>query len=114
MKFFGKSLLWTMALAIAGSTAGVVQASAQDRDRDRDNWKHQDKDWAKRQERERKERENEWRRYHDNGYYNNSRSNNGYYGPYSKTPAGALLVANGASASLSDRGWVSLTLKTTF
>ncbi|HZZ91294.1 MAG TPA: DUF1302 domain-containing protein [Usitatibacter sp.] len=39
---------------------------------------------------------------------------NGYYGQYSTNPAGALLVANGASASLSDRGWVSLTFKTTF
>ena len=39
---------------------------------------------------------------------------NGYYGNYSTTPAGALNVPNGASASLSDRGWVSLTFKTTF
>jgi hypothetical protein len=40
---------------------------------------------------------------------------NGYYGNYSTNPAnGALAVANGTSASLSDRGWVSLTFKTTF
>jgi len=44
----------------------------------------------------------------------------GYYGNYSTTPTGAtpaggvLGVPNGANASLSDRGWVSLTLKTTF
>ncbi len=38
----------------------------------------------------------------------------GYYGDYSTTAAGALLVPNGANASLSDRGWVSLTFKTTF
>jgi hypothetical protein len=31
------------------------------------------------------------------------------------TPAGGVMgVPNGANASLSDRGWVSLTLKTTF
>jgi hypothetical protein len=45
---------------------------------------------------------------------------NGYYGNYSTsptpaTPAGGVLgVANGVNASLSDRGWVSLTFKTTF
>ena len=45
---------------------------------------------------------------------------NGYYGDYSTnpttaTPAGGVLgVPNGANASLSDRGWVSLTFKTTF
>jgi len=45
---------------------------------------------------------------------------NGYYGNYSTTPTpvtpagGVLGVPNGANASLSDRGWVSLTLKTTF
>ena len=45
---------------------------------------------------------------------------NGYYGDYSTnptaaTPAGGVLgVPNGANSSLSDRGWVSLTLKTTF
>ena len=39
----------------------------------------------------------------------------GYYGNYSTNPAtGALLVPNGTTASLSDRGWVSLTLKATF
>jgi hypothetical protein len=43
-----------------------------------------------------------------------------YYGDYSTTPTGAtpaggvLGVPNGASASLSDRGWLSLTFKTTF
>ncbi len=41
-------------------------------------------------------------------------SYNGYFGNYSTTPAGALNVANGTFASLSDRGWVSLTFKTTF
>jgi len=45
---------------------------------------------------------------------------NGYYGQYSTNPTGAtpaggvLGVPNGANSSLSDRGWVSLTLKTTF
>jgi Protein of unknown function (DUF1302) len=39
----------------------------------------------------------------------------GYYGDYSTNPAnGALAVANGVPASLSDRGWISLTFKTTF
>ena len=44
----------------------------------------------------------------------------GYYGNYSTTPTGAtpaggvMGVPNGANASLSDRGWVSLTFKTTF
>ena len=44
----------------------------------------------------------------------------GYYGNFSTTPTrltpqgGVLGVANGVNASLSDRGWVSLTLKTTF
>ena len=45
---------------------------------------------------------------------------NGYYGDYSTNPTGAtpkggvMGVPNGANSSLSDRGWVSLTLKTTF
>ena len=45
---------------------------------------------------------------------------NGYYGSYSTnptavTPAGGVMgVPDGANASLSDRGWVSLTFKTTF
>jgi len=39
---------------------------------------------------------------------------NGYYGDYSQTATGAMNVANGVPASLSDRGWVSLTYKTTF
>jgi hypothetical protein len=45
---------------------------------------------------------------------------NGYYGNYSTNPTGAtpaggvMGVPNGANASLSDRGWVSLTFKTTF
>ena len=45
---------------------------------------------------------------------------NGYYGDYSTNPTtatpkgGVLGVPNGANSSLSDRGWVSLTLKTTF
>ena len=44
----------------------------------------------------------------------------GYYGDYSTNPTGAtpaggvLGVPNGANSSLSDRGWVSLTFKTTF
>jgi Protein of unknown function (DUF1302) len=43
-----------------------------------------------------------------------------YYGDYSTNPTtatpqgGVMGVANGANASLSDRGWVSLTFKTTF
>ncbi len=37
-----------------------------------------------------------------------------YYGDYATNAAGAMTVANGANASLSDRGWVSLTFKTTF
>src|SRR5579872_5541135 len=32
MRFLKKQMLWTLALAVAGSTAGVVQASAQDHD----------------------------------------------------------------------------------
>ncbi len=45
---------------------------------------------------------------------------NGYYGNYSTNPTGAtpaggvMGVPNGANSSLSDRGWVSLTFKTTF
>ena len=45
---------------------------------------------------------------------------NGYYGDYSTDPTtatplgGVMGVPNGANASLSDRGWVSLTFKTTF
>jgi hypothetical protein len=38
----------------------------------------------------------------------------GYYGNYSTNAAGAATAFNGTSAALSDRGWVSLTLKTTF
>jgi len=41
-------------------------------------------------------------------------SYNGFYGNYSVTPTGAMNVANGVPASLSDRGWISLTFKTTF
>jgi hypothetical protein len=47
-------------------------------------------------------------------------SYNGYFGnfstdPTTATPAGGVMgVPNGTFASLSDRGWVSLTLKTTF
>jgi hypothetical protein len=41
-------------------------------------------------------------------------SYNGYFGNYSTTPTGAMNVANGTFAALSDRGWVSLTFKTTF
>jgi hypothetical protein len=36
MKAFQKHLLWTLTLALGGSTVGVMQATAQDRDRDRD------------------------------------------------------------------------------
>lgn len=38
----------------------------------------------------------------------------GYYGSYSTLPNGAMNVPNGVSAALSDRGFVSLTFKTTF
>jgi hypothetical protein len=39
----------------------------------------------------------------------------GYYGNYSTAGAtGAATGFNGTSAALSDRGWVSLTFKTTF
>ena len=39
----------------------------------------------------------------------------GYFGEYSTNPVtGGAAVFNGTNASLSDRGWVSLTLKTTF
>jgi len=39
---------------------------------------------------------------------------NGYYGAYATGPTGAMTVPNGANASLKDRGWLSLTFKTTF
>lgn len=38
----------------------------------------------------------------------------GYFGKYDSAANGAATVFNGSSASVSDRGWVSLTLKTTF
>ena len=39
----------------------------------------------------------------------------GYYGNIATDPAtGAMTVPNGLPASLSDRGWVSLTFKMTF
>ncbi|RZL89667.1 MAG: DUF1302 domain-containing protein [Variovorax sp.] len=38
----------------------------------------------------------------------------GFYGDYSTTPAGAMNVANGINAALSDRGHVLLTFKATF
>jgi hypothetical protein len=38
----------------------------------------------------------------------------GFYGDYSTTAAGAMNVPNGTYASLSDRGHVLLTFKTTF
>jgi Ni/Co efflux regulator RcnB len=89
MRFFKKHLLWTLALAVAGSTAGVVQASAQDHDRDdykhhdKDWNKNRDKDWNKNRDRDRDrdhDRDHEWRN-RNNGYYNNGRYNNGgYYG----------------------------------
>ena len=37
-----------------------------------------------------------------------------YFGDYSTGPNGAAAVFNGSSAAVSDRGWVSLTLKSTF
>ena len=40
---------------------------------------------------------------------------NGYYGNYARTTTGAAdILPNGSVAALSDRGWFSLTLKTTF
>jgi len=45
---------------------------------------------------------------------------NGYFGNYSNVPTGltpnggVMSIPNGANSSLSDRGWVSLTFKTTF
>jgi hypothetical protein len=41
-------------------------------------------------------------------------SYNGYFGNYSTTATGAMDLPNGTFAALSDRGWVSLTFKTTF
>ena len=41
-------------------------------------------------------------------------SYNGYFGNYSTLPTGAMNLPNGTFAALSDRGWVSLTFKTTF
>jgi len=41
-------------------------------------------------------------------------SYNGYFGNYSTTATGAMNLPNGVFAALSDRGWVSLTFKTTF
>jgi hypothetical protein len=77
MRFFKKHLLWTVALAVAGSTAGVVQASAQDHDRD--DYKHHDKDWNKHREKDRdRDHDRDWRN-RNNGYYNNGRYNNGTY-----------------------------------
>lgn len=38
----------------------------------------------------------------------------GYFGKFDSAANGAATVFNGSSASVSDRGWVSLTLKTTF
>ena len=38
----------------------------------------------------------------------------GYYGDYSTAANGAASIFNGSSASIADRGWVSLTFKTTF
>ena len=38
-----------------------------------------------------------------------------FFGDYTTDPAtGALKIANGGSALLSDRGFISLTMKTTF
>ena len=41
-------------------------------------------------------------------------SYNGYFGKYTTNAAGAMDIANGTFAALGDRGWVSLTFKTTF
>ena len=38
----------------------------------------------------------------------------GYYGDYSTAANGAATVFNGSSAAVADRGWMSLTFKTTF
>jgi len=38
----------------------------------------------------------------------------GYFGDYTTNAAGAATAFNGVFGSLSDRGWVSLTFKTTF
>ncbi len=38
----------------------------------------------------------------------------GYFGNYATGPTGAATTFNGSNAAISDRGWVSLTLKTTF
>jgi Protein of unknown function (DUF1302) len=38
----------------------------------------------------------------------------GYFGDYATGPNGAATTFNGSSASVSDRGWLSLTYKTTF
>jgi hypothetical protein len=37
-----------------------------------------------------------------------------YYGDYTTNAAGAVTTFNGATAAVSDRGWISLTFKTTF
>ena len=37
-----------------------------------------------------------------------------YYGDYTTNAAGAVTTYNGATAAVSDRGWISLTFKTTF
>jgi hypothetical protein len=40
---------------------------------------------------------------------------NGYFGDYALTTTGARdILPNGSVAAISDRGWVSLTFKTTF
>lgn len=46
--------------------------------------------------------------------YNLKLAYNGYFGNYTIGPTGAMNFNNGSFASLSDRGWVSLTFKTTF
>jgi hypothetical protein len=46
--------------------------------------------------------------------YKVSLAYNGYFGDYSTTATGAMDVPNGVNAALKDRGWVSLTFKTTF
>jgi len=73
MTFFRKHLLWTLALAMAASTAGVVQARADDHDR-------HDRDWNKHHDRDH-DRDRRYNGNYNNGYYNNNgRYNNGYYG----------------------------------
>jgi Ni/Co efflux regulator RcnB len=97
MTFFRKHLLWTLALAMVASTAGVVQARADDHDRDH---KQQDRNWKRNQDRNSnwnrnrdRDGDHAWNRrddrrdyrYQNNGSYNNGYYNNGRSYPYSRT-----------------------------